>query len=224
MCLFPNNLIWILLFDLGMLFQCPQSPADLCQVSQILPAGLLGEQAQHHGQFSSSSHPLIAAFPVSPKHLNIPRTTYSYYGRSSASCTGNREHLGFSLSPPKELHIFHRAGEFQQKWRANSILCTKLSEDKALFLECEHRRKEDLYCGGEVSAELFSWFPFLLVDYLVLWLMKNSLFFVDVTNSAAWLLPYYQIQKFRVMDFCISFQSCFSPFLMIKKREIIGQR
>lgn len=121
------------------------------------------------------------------KGLQYTKITYSYYGRSSASCIGDKDHLGFSLSLPKELHIFHIARGFQQKSRAYSSLHTKLSEDKALFLECEHRKKEDLCCGGEVSAELklFSGFSFLLVNYLVLWLMKNSLLFVDVTNSGA---------------------------------------
>lgn len=51
--------------------------------------------------------------------------------------------------------------------------------------------------------------------------MKNSLLFVDVTNSGAWLPSYYQIQNFLVYSFCILFQPCFSPFLKIKKVEVI---
>lgn len=86
--------------------------------------------------------------------------------------TEDTDHLGFSLSAPGEIHVLCIADGLQRIWRARSVLYTKLSEDKALFLGCEFRRKEDLCWGGwRLSAELklFSWFPFVLVNYLTLW-------------------------------------------------------
>lgn len=44
-----NILVWILLFNMTLLFRCPQRPADCLWMFQILLADLPGQQAQHRG-------------------------------------------------------------------------------------------------------------------------------------------------------------------------------
>lgn len=216
---------WISLFDLRMLFWCPQIPAEPRQVPQILPADLPGEQAQHHGAVFHLLSPSDCSLSILFEGLEHTQDHLLIWWQISwllrAGDTGDRDHLGFSLSLPEDLHVFHIAEGFQQKWRAYSILGTKLSEDKALFLECELRRKGNLCSGGEVSAELklFSWYPFLLVNYLALRIMKNSLLFVDLTNSGAWLLSHYQIQVYSFIVFVFNFSPVFLHFSWLRKEK-----
>lgn len=150
----PNNLVWVSLFGLKLLFWCPQRPRDSFWMSQILLTHLLGEQAQHCGAvfhsifLSRSARSLSTLFKpleYTQVHLLAPPSSCWLLKCS----TRDADHLRSSLTwVPKELDILCMAEGVQQKWRAHSVLYTEVSQDKALFLGCEFRKMEDLCWGG----------------------------------------------------------------------------